>query len=155
MSSYYDNLHQECHIEASTKVKGTNPYGKVTDGLLRISGRMTSLPSDLKISTERFHRTLKPWNLELMNGHTWRYHLDWSPSEDSEPCGNLKMVLTGSATIGDEAHRSFFGLVVHEIGPEAPGTFYRVGVFESNPEGQARDVGLEILDWKVHTVDIK
>jgi hypothetical protein len=158
MSSYYDDFHQECEIAAWSKVEGTNPYGKITDGLLRITGKVASLTSDLKLPTEgyaSFRRSLKPWNLEPSNGHTWRYHLDWSPSKDSEPCGKLKMVLMGSATRGHETHRSFFGLLVHETESEAPGTFYRVGVFESYPKGQAMVIGSEVLHWKVQTVDIK
>jgi hypothetical protein len=130
----------ECQILARTTCTGNNPFGRISDGVLQITGRVAPLPSDLKIvSGGGYARNFAPWVCAGDERHIWHCRLDWSPVTDEESRGELRMIITGSIPEAKRGFRPRFGLLIHPAGPSHPGKFVRVGVFQSaeatQPEG--------------------
>jgi hypothetical protein len=95
--SYADkSLLPRCTTQACVTVKGDNPFGEVEDGMVRVTGKVAELSSDLMLSEASKIRPLRPWILKSNDGHPWWFHLDWDPWDDLVLRGKLKMVLTGS-----------------------------------------------------------
>ncbi|KAF5698764.1 hypothetical protein FMUND_15014 [Fusarium mundagurra] len=152
MHGTYSNLRGECQLEAWTTLKGANPYGEVTNGLLRITGKARHLHSDLEIlNTEPLHH-LRQWISRDTSGNRWYYRLDWDPPGNRESPEKLKMVLTGSASRPNAARRIVFGLLIHEAGPSNPDKFYRVVSLISRSLAQFVDILLQWLHYGLEDI---
>jgi len=126
----------ECTIDVWTTAKGENRLGEILTAGLRITGKVFPLPSDLeRQKLDHTYRDFCPWVPQTIREgeHRWRIYLDWSPESDSQAREELKMVVTGSYNKGEGMPREYFGLLVHEAGGIHRGKYFRVGVFQSEP----------------------
>ncbi|KAJ2988697.1 hypothetical protein NUW58_g3840 [Xylaria curta] len=149
---------KRCRIKASTTLKGSNPYGEITDSVLRFTGIMATLNSKFIVRADDWEDLgswckWRPKRSALYR--SWRFWLDWRPVTDTEPWGKLKMVLLGSAQLAEAEGRSVFGLVVREIRQNSE-KFCRAGVFFSTPGVDfTQEGGLTLTaEGKVVSIDI-
>jgi hypothetical protein len=155
VSSYTSrSILSECITQAWATVKGENPFGEVEAGIVRITGKVAELNSDLELSQASFIRSQRPWIMKLKGGHPWLFNLDWNPLEETVSQEKLKMVLLGSG-IDFRRRRAYFGILIHETGTP-PGTFYRIGSFMSHDTARhPRNSARQFFDrCETQTVDI-
>lgn len=133
----------DCQIESWTVAKGTNPFGEISSGVLKIVGKVADVPSDLERVESLRLADMQMWTTKDQWGHCWHLNLDWAPLADIEPRGKMAMLLTTSFGGDLDVQRVFIGLLIHEVGPSQPGKYYRVGMFESD---QSDGEGIYKLD---------
>lgn len=153
--SYADkSLLPKCTTQACVTVKGDNPFGEVEDGMLRITGKVAELNSDLVLSEASKIHSLRPWILKSNDGHPW-FHLDWDPWDDFVLRGKLKMVLTGSG-IDRGRRRAYFGSLIQENKTSLEVRYYQVGSFRSHlvDRHPRKSAEQSFNRCTIHTVDI-
>ncbi|RDL36597.1 uncharacterized protein BP5553_05949 [Venustampulla echinocandica] len=87
----------ECEeIEAQTSLVGTNPFGEVTDGTLRITGYVVPVPSEMTLlaDTEWIE---KRWRSSEKGKYIAYISFDWNNWEPSESFSNMSLLLVGSS----------------------------------------------------------
>lgn len=97
------SLTTECAVlDARTSPVGRNPFGEVSNGVLRIQGRLARLPSDM-LRLECFKTRPQPWYLADQDRIFGYCCIDWEPPEDENeiPRGELWMLLLASAEGSD------------------------------------------------------
>jgi hypothetical protein len=149
------SLLSRCTTQACVTVKGDNPFGEVEDGMVRITGKVAELNSDLVLSEASMIRSLRPWILKSNDGHPWWFNLDWDPWDDLVLRGKLKMVLTRSG-IDSRRRRAYFGILIQENKTSPEVRYYRVGSFRSHPvDRHPRNSAKQFFDrCTIQTVDI-
>ena len=144
LGSVFDCRKEVKSITACTKVQGSDPFGRVTDGLLQAEGQLLQLGKGAQIVYDgpsgdssglgvRFG-----YRCVFIDGQKIAFvGLDWNVIEVEEDGENLSLLLLVSSLWdygGLKRQRYGYGIVLHPSRP-IPGKYIRVGAFETTPLG--------------------
>ncbi|KAK0620820.1 heterokaryon incompatibility protein-domain-containing protein [Immersiella caudata] len=131
-------------ITACTKVQGLDPFGRVTDGLLQVGGRLLRLGQGGKIVHDRPSGGSVELGVEFgyrcvfIDGQKVAFvGLDWNTigvEEDGEDLSLLLLVSSLWNLGGPRQERHGCGIVLHRS-RTVLGKYIRVGAFETTPLG--------------------
>jgi hypothetical protein len=131
-------------LDAWTTPSALNPFGEVSNGHLRISGPVCSMPSNLSLMEDK-DMIQKRWRASVRGQCIAYCSLDWTLRPQSECVDGILMVLLGSCVstkkisgnngklgeVWSESTRFALGLILHPA--KQPGLYLRVGIFSSWP----------------------
>ncbi|KAK4450331.1 heterokaryon incompatibility protein-domain-containing protein [Podospora aff. communis PSN243] len=142
--SVFDCREEAKSITARTQLHGSDPFGRVSDGFLRLEGKLFRLGKGVKIVREEPSGDSSGLGVRFdyrcvrIDGEKLAHvGLDWNVTEVEEDGDGLALLLLVSSLWdygGPRRERYGFGIVLHPC-RAVPGKYIRVGAFETTPLG--------------------